>query len=60
MKVVIVIALVLAFVALRRTIPPWLDFVRTGHDQRWSTGTTVARLAIALAVAAVAFVISRL
>jgi hypothetical protein len=60
MQVVIVIALVLALVILRLTIPPWPNFLRMGNDRRWSKRTTVGLFAIALAAAAVAIVISRL
>jgi hypothetical protein len=60
MKLVVIIALVLAIVALRLAIPPWPNFLKMGIDRRWSKRTTVALFAIALAGAAVAIVISRL
>ena len=60
MKLVIIIALVVATVALRLAIPPWPDFLKMGTNRRWSKRTTVALFVIALAGAAVAIVISRL
>jgi len=59
MKLLIIIALVLAIVALRLAIPPWPNFLKMGIDRRWGKRTTVALFAIALAAAAVAIVISR-
>lgn len=60
MKVVIVIALVLAIVALRLAIPPWPNFLKMGSDRGWSKRTTVTLFSIALAGAVVAIVMSRL
>jgi len=60
MKAIGVIALVLALVALRLTIPPWPNFLRMGNDRRWSKRTTLTLFAIALAAAAVAIAMARL
>jgi hypothetical protein len=60
MKLVIVIALVLAIVALRLAIPPWPAFLKMGVNRQWGKRTTLALFAIALAGAAVAIVLSRL
>jgi Mn2+/Fe2+ NRAMP family transporter len=59
MKLVIVIALVLAIVAVRLAIPPWPNFLKMVADRRWSKRTTVALFAIALVGATVAVVISK-
>jgi hypothetical protein len=59
MKLVIVIALVLAILVLRLAIPPWPNFLKMATDRHWGKRTTVALFAIALAAATVAVVISR-
>jgi hypothetical protein len=60
MKLVILVALVLAIVAIRLAIPPWPNFLKVGIDRRWSERTTVALFAIAVVGAALVIVISRL
>jgi len=60
MKLIITIAVVLAIVALRLTIPPWPNFLKMSTDRRWGKRAAVVLFAIALAGAAAAIVISRL
>jgi len=60
MALAITIAVVVVLVAVRLTMPPWPNFLKMGSERGWSKKATVVLVAVALAGAAIAIVVSRL
>ena len=58
MALAITIAVVIVLVALRLTLPPWPNFVKTGLE-RWGKKTTAVLFAVALTSAAIVLLVSR-